>query len=129
MLLAPKKRHQQYLVACRRSGQQAAAADRHENYDTISPIKNKKKRAVVPPFARGRRADGLAIVMKTNRSELDRSHVHSGIYEYIHKKAKSFLIKKKREKENMRANSWAKRLYLRLRVAPRESVRIPSPGV
>jgi len=55
MLLAPKKRHQQYLVACRRNGRQAAAAatDRHENYDTISPIKNKKKRAVTAARAGG----------------------------------------------------------------------------
>jgi len=115
----------------------AAAADRHENYDTISPIKNKKKRAVAPPFARGQRADGLAIVMKTNRSELDRPHARARAPVCTNiKKQKALLSalalekKREREREEKYARQWPRETIVIYAFASRrESVRIPPPGV
>jgi len=66
-------------------GTTRAVADRHENYDTISPIKNKKKESSHRRL-RGQCADGFVIVMKTNRSELDLpTRAHSGAYMDIEK--------------------------------------------
>lgn len=102
MLLAPKKRHQQYLVACRRNGQQAvAAADRHENYDTISPIKNKKKRAVTAA-----RAGGVLTVLRLSWKQIGASSIsrarHLGIYTGIEKQKKN---QKMRERERRKIHA------------------------